>query len=174
MASQPHATCQEVLPIEGLLYFPDFLTAQEEQELVRYIDQQPYSEAIHRRQQFHGQLYYHTTHDVAAVQPAADLVDRPFTETPFQALVDRLTHAHPYDQYEVFTRDGSNAPNQCLVNEYVRNQGISTHFEDTSSFGDTIMTVSLISPIFMTLSKPRFATNQCTDLVAQTRESSNL
>ena len=43
-------------------------------------------------------------------------------------------------------------------------QGISSHFEDTHAFGDTIMTVSLLAPVYMTLRKPRIATNDCKDI----------
>jgi alkylated DNA repair dioxygenase AlkB len=48
-------------------------------------------------------------------------------------------------------------------------QGISSHFEDTSSFGDNIMTISLISPVFMTLKRPRENTNQCQDILEETK-----
>jgi hypothetical protein len=48
-------------------------------------------------------------------------------------------------------------------------QGISSHFEDTRSFGDVIITVSLIQPIYMTLKRPRELTNECCDLLAETK-----
>lgn len=48
-------------------------------------------------------------------------------------------------------------------------QGISSHFEDFRSFGDAIMTISLLSPVYMTLKKPREATNQCHDILAETK-----
>jgi hypothetical protein len=32
-------------------------------------------------------------------------------------------------------------PDQVLVNEYVRNHGIRSHFEDTEAFGPVIVTV---------------------------------
>lgn len=44
-------------------------------------------------------------------------------------------------------------------------QGISSHFEDTNSFGDAIMTVSLLQPIYMTLKQPTIPTNECQDII---------
>lgn len=46
-------------------------------------------------------------------------------------------------------------------------QGISSHFEDTRSFGDAIMTISLLSPIYMTLKQPAVPTNQCQDIIQE-------
>ena len=40
-------------------------------------------------------------------------------------------------------------PTQVLVNEYRNNQGIASHFEDFDSFGDIILTISLINPLYM-------------------------
>jgi alkylated DNA repair dioxygenase AlkB len=57
----------------------------------------------------------------------------------------------------------------CSFNPVGIMQGISSHFEDTKSFGDAIMTVSLLNPVYMTLKKPRECTNQCQDILAEKR-----
>jgi alkylated DNA repair dioxygenase AlkB len=43
--------------------------------------------------------------------------------------------------------------NQVLVNEYIENQGISSHIDDPDAFGAVIACVSLGSPIWMTLTR---------------------
>jgi len=55
-------------------------------------------------------------------------------------------------------------PTQILVNEYVGEMGIASHFEDEDSFGPVIATVSLISPTLMRLSKPLVHDNDCEEL----------
>jgi alkylated DNA repair protein alkB family protein 8 len=42
-------------------------------------------------------------------------------------------------------------PTQILVNEYIGKMGISSHFDDSNAFGDTIATVSLVNPCWMSL-----------------------
>lgn len=54
-------------------------------------------------------------------------------------------------------------PSQVLVNEYRNNQGIASHFEDFEAFGDIILTISLINPLYMTLKKPVERTNACSE-----------
>jgi hypothetical protein len=55
----------------------------------------------------------------------------------------------------------SSLPTQVLVNEYRNNLGIASHFEDFQAFGDVIVTISLLNPIYMTLKKPVEPTNAC-------------
>lgn len=95
-------------------------------------------QAIHRRQQFWGELYYHTTHDVAAVQPteqsASDSgapewhqVGYQVDMQPMQWLIDRFTKQLPFSSVPVF-QDSASMPNQCLINEYTRNQVRSPNY----------------------------------------------
>lgn len=51
-----HVTNPDALPIPGLVYIPDFITEAEQDELIQLIDSQPFSTAIHRRQQFYGEV----------------------------------------------------------------------------------------------------------------------
>lgn len=89
-------------------------------------------QAIHRRQQFWGELYYHTTHDVSAVQP----IEHFSTDSgshggsqggyqvdlqPMQWLIDKFITQQPFCSVPAF-KGASSMPNQCLVNEYTRNQ----------------------------------------------------
>src|SRR4051812_25083420 len=59
----------EVIEIDGLEYYPDFLTLDEQCELMRILESQPWLNVIARRQQFYGEVYYHTTHNHKLLQP---------------------------------------------------------------------------------------------------------
>lgn len=81
-----------------------------------------------------------------------------------QSLIDKLMAC------QVFGSDPEQSPTQCLVNEYVRNQGISSHFDDSSAFGDVIASISLIDPIYMTLKRPvTLGSNECQDIIHETK-----
>lgn len=92
-------------------------------------------QAIHRRQQFWGELYYHTTHAVTAVQPTGrhGTPSHQFDLQPMRWLLDRFVTESPYRTCPVF-RDSSHMPNQCLVNEYVFNQVLFRSFGDKCGY----------------------------------------
>jgi len=169
--------CTSSIPsITGLHYLPDFITAEEEQQIVSHIDSRHWSQCIHRRQQYYGQTYYHTTHDLTRIQPVytdnddqhhhnnnnnKDDIEPTLPLSDFQWLIDRCYAIDKQMNLGIFKADSSNAPTQILVNEYVENQGISSHFDDSNAFGDYILTLSLLQPLYMTLKKPEERTNQC-------------
>lgn len=144
-----------------------------------------WSKVFRRRQQFYGEVYYHTKHDEPAVQPhtsitavgiassanspsAPDIASEPSQRAAPAAhkledlsfVIDKFYHefwrgaaaraeASQGSGGFVFGEDRKHFPTQILVNEYVENFGISSHFEDCDAFGSVIGTVSLVSPIFM-------------------------
>ena len=57
-------------PIAGLMYLADFISEAEQDELIHLIDSQPFSTAIHRRQQFYGEVSH--LHDVSTDTVAND------------------------------------------------------------------------------------------------------
>ena len=63
-------------PPGGLRYYPDFLTPAEERRLLEIIDAQPWSKVFRRRQQFYGEIYYHTTQTVRSLQILPQIIDR--------------------------------------------------------------------------------------------------
>jgi len=146
--------------VEGLVYIPNFLTQEEHDRLLELIDGNEFSTVIHRRQQFYGETYYHTTHNLARIQPV-DAKDgeiyHPIEQMKW--LIDKLI------ENGVFTHDGDSYPTQCLVNEYVRNMGIASHFDDTEAFGDVIAAISLGDPIYMTMKLPKEHSNSCQDIL---------
>jgi alkylated DNA repair protein alkB family protein 8 len=178
---------QELLPIDGLYYFPNFLNEEEQKELLEIIDSRPFCSVIHRRQQFYGDVYYHTTHDVTSLQPedpyALKSKEAPNSESELRKkedesdsvstehsstqsydmscmtwLVDKMMQA-PYNEIPIFTKE--KYPTQFLVNEYLETHGIATHYDDENAFGDTIVTVSLVNPIPLRLQYPTHKINHC-------------
>eukprot|EP00928_Gymnodinium_smaydae_P005482 TRINITY_DN11865_c0_g1_i1.p1 TRINITY_DN11865_c0_g1~~TRINITY_DN11865_c0_g1_i1.p1 ORF type:complete len:460 (-),score=52.14 TRINITY_DN11865_c0_g1_i1:23-1378(-) len=167
-------------PIEGLRYYPEWLTREEEEAILRIVDAHDWKNVFRRRQQFYGEVYYHTKQDVAEVQPLLNsdgaLVDneaevgvhplRPL----FQFLIDKFyTGNHAIDRAPIFGADDSEFPTQILINEYLDDIGIASHFEDEAAFGEVICSLSLLQPVYMNLEKPRLHNNQCQDLEARTR-----
>ena len=59
-------------------------------------------------------------------------------------------------------------PTQCLVNEYIGNQGIKSHFDDSNAFGPIIASISLVSPIYFTLKYPSEPTNESQSMLSTT------
>lgn len=175
--SDPHA-----LPA-GVRYFPAFLSEDDEVRIMEIIDSRCWSTVFRRRQQFYGEVYYHTSGAVAAVQPviAAGGKDETSTSdftrvaapthdiTCFDWLAARFFGARFYGRHSIFGNDQSNFPTQILVNEYLGNNGIASHFEDEEAFGAVIATVSLLAPIYMTLEKPNERTNSCDEILISSK-----
>lgn len=228
-------------PISGFYYLKNFVSNGEERRLLAEIDSNPWSKVFRRRQQFYGEVYYHTAQEVADVQPTfmhsqegfegmkapdrnegeQDVGHRstssgstsspngPYPpckeqieKVPGTSLSNGLplpckeqseklpgtttTQVQPLDItvfdwfvqkfYEEsigiqkpFGHSKESFPTQMLMNEYIGNFGISSHFEDEAAFGDTIATISLNAPILFTLQKPKEHTNQCQDLEGEVK-----
>lgn len=185
-------TCTSaLLDLDGFRYYPNFLSEDEEQRILDILDADGgvrWSKVFRRRQQFFGEVYYHTAQNEAKVQPSmtpGPSAVRPedgedckvvaFPMEPFAFLVDKF-----YDCFwekaeacegggHVFGADRRDFPTQILVNEYLENFGISSHFEDEEAFGKVIATISLLAPIYMQLEKPTEHTNQCHTLKGCTK-----
>jgi alkylated DNA repair dioxygenase AlkB len=159
-----YTTSSSILPIDGISYIPNFLTNEQEERIWEICYSHSWSSAIHRRQQFWGQVYFHTTQDVSTIQP----IDDGKSTGPvahdlhhFDFLLERLI------TLGYFTAD--QPPTQILVNEYVGPMGIASHFDDENAFGDTVVTVSLGQPVWLSLVQPRLLTNQCQDIENETK-----
>ncbi|GMI21602.1 hypothetical protein TrCOL_g7407 [Triparma columacea] len=153
------------LGLSGLSYHPDFLTPAEADLCMRIVDGNRWVEEIKRRQQFYGDVYYHTTRagGYEKLQPRGGEGEGGLREDigQFDWLKSKMTS--PPWRSLIF---GSLPfPTQILVNEYVGVQGIASHFEDPSSFGPIIATISLLMPTLMRMSKPLVPDNDCEDLV---------
>ena len=203
--------------IKGLEYYSNFLTAIEQKDMLDLIYNNTFQEGIiARRQQFYGEMYYHTAFKSKLLQGACasasgnengdendgnekdddnksddndngnkgndndenddsnDNDDESKDNTTTTAgghfplnensnMMKWLNKTMPYFKEELGPT--IEKPTQVLINEYKNNMGIASHFEDVDSFGPMICTISLISPIYMTLKKPTVTiennTNAC-------------
>lgn len=130
---------KENINIPGLLYFPEFVSEDEEKEIIQMIDSKEWRGGIGRRTQHYGYTYYHTRHNILDLQPT----DQPETTEDlanFQSIIDRILYLFPDDA----------PPTQCLVNEYTNNRGIAAHVDNPNCFGDVIIGLSLVDPVYMT------------------------
>jgi alkylated DNA repair dioxygenase AlkB len=116
--------------ISGLIYIPDFITNEQESELIRAIDKQPWICDLKRRVQHYGYKYDYKARNVTHDLKLGDL---PLWIKPYcQKLVDEKLFRKP--------------PDQVIVNEYQIGQGISSHLDCVPCFEETIASISLNSP----------------------------
>jgi alkylated DNA repair dioxygenase AlkB len=154
-----HTTNAKAFPIDGMTYIPNFLSEKDQDLIWNMCYEHSWSNAIHRRQQFWGPVYFHTTQDLSAIQPEQSTNAHDISK--FQFLIDMLI------ELGFFSRQ--DPPTQILVNEYVGPMGIASHFDESSAFGDTIVTISLGQPIWMSLVQPLQHTNQCQEYLNETK-----
>jgi len=133
--------------IPGTIYIPDYISEQEEEEIMKHIDSKEWCHEICRRTQMYGYTYYHTRHNLPTMQPkveeASTYQHLPLEE--FDWLIERLVKRDGLFKFDL------GDPTQCLVNEYVGTQGISSHVDNPGPFGDIIALVSLNKPIYMVM-----------------------
>ena len=113
--------------IPGLKYIPRFLSDDEREAAIRYIDDAPWRSDLERRVQHYGWRY-----DYRARTIERDMHIGPLPIW-LQDIAERL-----YSKTGLFDR----VPDQAIVNEYFPGQGIAMH-ADRQCFGPTVATVSL-------------------------------
>ena len=113
--------------VPGLTYVKDFLTENEEDELVAVIDRCDWRSDIKRRVQHYGWRYDYKARKVDPsmyLGPLPDWAGKLARSLTTRGLVRQL-------------------PDQVIVNEYIAAQGIRPH-ADSPSFADGIATISLL------------------------------
>mmetsp|Transcript_3754 Transcript_3754/g.13891 ORF Transcript_3754/g.13891 Transcript_3754/m.13891 type:complete len:343 (-) Transcript_3754:193-1221(-) len=137
---------------QGLRYCPDFISTEEETELLRAVDGDgsAWMRQIRRAQQFFGVVYYQTTQSVPALQPTSESpttaqCGRPLSDLPSWFL----PRIHATGLFEGVPEVGLN---QVQGNEYLEDSGIGLHVEDPGA-GETLATVSLLQPVLFTLQR---------------------
>lgn len=108
----------------GLFVTLNFLTPQTEQALISEIDSMPWSGDLARRTQHYGYKYNYKSGNVTEKAP-----DMPPNIAALAAYIG---------QYGLFPK----VPEQVIVGEYTRNQGIAAHV-DSLNYGPVIVGVSL-------------------------------
>lgn len=119
--------------INGLSYIPDWITPDEEVELISIIDQQPWNTDLKRRVQHYGYAYDYKARNVTRDLYLGALPDW------LQPLVQKLASDGLFQA----------VPDQVIINEYLAGQGISPHIDCIPCFGKTIASLSLCSPCVM-------------------------
>lgn len=119
--------------ISGLTYIPDYITVDEQKDLVDKIDQQEWSIRTQRRIQCFGYKYDFKDGSFISSTYLGNLPDW------IQPLVNRIAS------------DGlmQNTPDQVIVNEYQPGEGIVSHIDCIPCFGSIISILSLGSPCVM-------------------------
>jgi alkylated DNA repair dioxygenase AlkB len=124
------------LNIPGLTYIPNYINAQEQNQLLHFVDQQPWaidSAELTRRIQQHGyKLIYQNGVLVASCYLGA-LPDW-LGKIASKLVADSLTPT---------------VPEQVTINEYLPGQGIRSHIDCDTCFGNTVMTLSVGSSCVM-------------------------
>ncbi len=118
--------------MKGLIYKADFITEDEEKELLKCIDNEKWSLDLSRRTQHYGYKYNYTSK--TAKEKAPKIPDY------YNSLIKRLTKLG-------YISDSCDL--QMIINEYVGNQGISAHVDKVNNFGDKIIDISLGEPCIM-------------------------
>jgi alkylated DNA repair dioxygenase AlkB len=121
------------LVIPGLRYQSGYVGEVEQAQLVAAIEQQPWITDLKRRVQHYGYRYDYTRHKV----------DRAMYLGPLPAWLAPLAQRLLDD--DIFAA----LPDQVIVNEYEPGQGISAHIDCVPCFGDTIVSLSLLSSCVM-------------------------
>jgi alkylated DNA repair dioxygenase AlkB len=106
---------------EGLVYVPEFIPAEDEAELIAWIDAQPWETELARRRQFYGGGY--EAED--APEPLPELLHRLGQRMHSEGLLPEI-------------------PDRVLINEYLPGQGIAAHVDHHPRFGNGVGIVSLL------------------------------
>ncbi len=129
---------QSQLP-PGLTYTPNYITPDQQKELITTIDNQPWLTDLKRRVQHYGYKYDYKARNIAS--------DSYLGEIP--------TWLKPYCQKLLEDGFFKELPDQVIINEYQVGQGISAHIDRATCFTDTICSISILSPCEMIFSKDK-------------------
>ena len=126
----------EIKKVPGLVYIPNYLEKDAQDDLLQVIDRQKWSIKEQRKIQEYGYKYDYQDGSFVASTYLGTLPDWA------QSIAVRLA------------KDGLilNVPDQVIVNEYQPGQGIVSHTDCIPCFGNTIITLSLGSDCVMTFS----------------------
>jgi len=126
-----------VFGIDGLLYIPNYITADRHDHLVGAIDAQPWRLDLARRTQQYGYLY---EHKAKTADLSARLGDLPGW---LQSLAQQL-------QCDGIVPE---LPDQAIINEYKPRQGIGLHIDSENHWEEVVTSLSLCSAAVMDLTR---------------------
>lgn len=112
--------------VPGLRVIDDFVTHQEEIELLGFLDEQPWRTDLLRRVIHYGGTYClmpprtATAEERKAIEKT--IIEADTIPSCFDFLIQRMIRDGIYEEF--------NTPTYCIVNEYRNDQGISAHVEN--------------------------------------------
>jgi alkylated DNA repair protein alkB homolog 8 len=133
------ASLEAAAAVPGLSIIEDFVTEDEEQQLLReFLQEGVWDSSISRRVRHYGHWFSYVQRgiDFAAETPAIPACCGP--------LLQRIAAAYPHLQ----------PSNQITLNEYAPGQGIAPHVDTHSAFNDGLMSLSLGSAVAMDFRHP--------------------
>ncbi|XP_057448873.1 alkylated DNA repair protein ALKBH8 homolog isoform X2 [Lotus japonicus] len=130
------------LNIPGVYLVHDFITAQEEEELLQAVDCRPWNSLAKRRVQHYG---YEFRYDTRNVNTKHRLGELPSFVSP---VLERISSCPTFKN-----TDDSIVLDQLTVNEYPPGVGLSPHIDTHSAFEDLIFSLSLSGPCIMEFRK---------------------
>jgi alkylated DNA repair dioxygenase AlkB len=123
--------------IHGLNLYFDFITKQEELELLKKINESTWLNDLSRRVQHYGYKYDYRARKIDNSSYLGEMpawLKELALKTYNQKLIDFI-------------------PDQAIINEYEPGQGIASHIDCEPCFGDTIISISLGSQCVMNYSR---------------------
>jgi len=121
--------------INGLFYIPQYISKANEDELIKYIDQQLWRTNLSRQTQHYGYVYDYRAKRIDSSMCLGELPSW-LRSIAIQLHDDGLI---------------PDIPNQAIINEYQPGQGIADHIDCTPCFGDVVISLSLAAPVVMDL-----------------------
>ena len=119
---------QPVSALPCLIYWPDFITEEEELELLACIDGAEWSTELQRRVQHYGWRYDYKKRQI----------DESMRVGPLPQWAQELGRRLVNEGLMV------ELPDQVIVNEYCGKQGITPHIDQPNSFAEHVATISLL------------------------------
>lgn len=112
--------------IKGLTVIENFITKEQEDEMLKFINEQEWSSTLDRRTQQYNYIYDYKNYTLTKTNKAPAVISDKFST--------------------IFKEDEDT---QCIINEYEPGQGISAHTDHQKLFGKKISIISLMSPTTM-------------------------
>ncbi|XP_078437736.1 RNA-binding (RRM/RBD/RNP motifs) family protein isoform X2 [Wolffia australiana] len=133
----------EELALPGLLLAKDFITPDEETELLAEVDARPWRRLAKRRVQHYGHVFMYETRNV---DPSLPLGDLPAFLSNLLLRIASFAQLSAEEDDEAGT---ARVFDQVTVNEYPPGVGISPHIDTHSAFTGPILSLSLAGPCVM-------------------------
>lgn len=147
----------EINCVPDLIYKDNYLSKAEEQELLYWINANPWLEDLARRVQHYGWKYNYKARKIDSSMWLGEL------PKPLLSLAKRIY------------QDGlvAHLPDQVIINEYQPGQGIADHIDCETCFDDDIVTISLNADYIMEFTQAEKTKNKLSKKKQKTTQTCN-